>query len=124
MAKSPPPPVLIVEDDQGIRDIVKQLLEYHGFKTYTAVHGQDALDQLATLPELPLILMDVMMPVLDGWSTLAIIRQKPEWKKVPVVILSAGADTPQILDDPFLRFLRKPLRMAELVVLVQSLCPS
>ena len=114
--------ILIVEDDEVIRDVLSQLLEYQGYETHTAVNGKDAIEKLPSLSDPSLILMDLMMPVMNGWEMLAAIRLDPRWKKTPVVVLSAGGEAQQLLKDPYVRFLKKPLRMNALLQLVKSFC--
>ena len=114
--------VLIVEDDEVIRDVLQQLLQYQGYKTVTANHGKDALEKLDELECPALLLMDLMMPVMDGWELLANLRSNERFRRLPVIVLSAGAEGHELRDDPYARFLKKPLRMHSLLEMVQKLC--
>jgi CheY-like chemotaxis protein len=88
--------VLVVEDDDAIRDGLVELLSEHGYEAVGAVHGLDALNeamrmhQAGTPPRL--ILLDVMMPVMDGPSFRKQQLRIPELAKIPVVLISAYDD--------------------------------
>jgi CheY-like chemotaxis protein len=114
--------VLIVEDDEVIRDVLQQLLQYQGYATVTANHGKDALRKLEEQPCPALLLMDLMMPVMNGWELLAALRADERWRKLPVIVLSAGGEAHELAGDTHARFLKKPLRMHALLELVQKLC--
>jgi signal transduction histidine kinase/CheY-like chemotaxis protein len=81
--------VLIVDDDADVRAIVKETVEGAGMKAATAVNGRDALNWLAQHPQPALILLDLMMPEVDGFEFIEKIRQSGELDKVPVVVLTA-----------------------------------
>ena len=114
--------VLIVEDDEVIRDVLQQLLQYQGYPTVTATHGKDALQKLSGMSPPALLVMDLMMPIMNGWELLEHIRKDARWDKLPVIILSAGGEAQKLLDDPHVRFLKKPLRMNSLLEHVKALC--
>lgn len=116
--------VLIVEDDEVIRDVLQQLLQYQGYTTLTANHGKDALQKLGEITCPALLLMDLMMPVMNGWELLKLLRQDTRWEKLPVIILSAGGEANQLLDDPYVRFSRKPIRMHSLLDLLKTFVPQ
>ncbi|MGK5083923.1 response regulator [Bdellovibrionota bacterium FG-1] len=114
--------VLVVEDDEVIRSALEQILQYQGYQTFTAIHGQDALEKLKGLLPATLLIMDLMMPVMNGWELLAALRKDDRWKTLPVIILSAGSDAPSgPQSDPFVRFLKKPLRMQTLLSVVAEI---
>ena len=81
--------VLVVDDDADVRAIVKATVEKAGLKTAEAVNGQAALDWLAAHPRPALVLLDLMMPVMDGFAFLERVRANPATKAVPVVVLTA-----------------------------------
>ncbi|MBF2028803.1 MAG: ammonium transporter [Oscillatoriales cyanobacterium C42_A2020_001] len=84
----PPCPILLVEDDPSARELMRILLEKDGWAVIEAENGRVALNTLEkTLPEL--ILLDLMMPEVDGFSVLAELQQRPEWQSIPVIILTA-----------------------------------
>jgi CheY-like chemotaxis protein len=82
--------ILIVEDDRDTRELLQRTLEREGWKVYTASDGVDAIDYLARGNGIPdLILLDLMMPRLDGFGVLKALRENDAWAQIPVVILTA-----------------------------------
>jgi len=89
--------VLVVDDDADMRELLRVLLNAEGFRVMTACDGGDALRQLdGTCPSL--IVLDLMMPVLDGASFRFEQRRRPELRDIPVVCLSARHDVSQIAE--------------------------
>ncbi len=81
-------PVLLVEDDPATREMMQRTLEKERFLVRTAENGRLALDAIAR--EIPaFILLDLMMPVMDGFEFLRILRSNPEWQQIPVIVLTA-----------------------------------
>lgn len=121
---TPPPggPVLVVEDDTGIRESVCQILEDEGFPTVCACNGKEALATLRKMTPLPrLILLDLMMPVMNGWEFYELISRDKSMSFIPVVVMSA-----QDIDvyAGSLRLLRKPLALDQLLSTVNEICLS
>ena len=83
-----PATILIVDDEPFNVDYLEQELEDHGFRTVSAANGQEALDAVAAAPP-DLILLDVMMPGMDGPTTLERLRAMPQTAMVPVVFMTA-----------------------------------
>jgi CheY-like chemotaxis protein len=83
-------PILIVEDDEDIREALQGFLELQGYEVLVASHGREALDFLERLPQPALILLDMAMPVMGGHRVLTARSQAPTLQQVPVVIISAG----------------------------------
>jgi PAS domain S-box-containing protein len=81
-------PVLVVEDDASVREIVRRALSLEGLKVVEAANGIEALARLAESPP-SLILLDLMMPELDGFGFIDELRRSDEWAKIPVVVLTA-----------------------------------
>jgi CheY-like chemotaxis protein/anti-sigma regulatory factor (Ser/Thr protein kinase) len=80
--------VLLVEDDEPTREMMRRKLQKNGLEVVEAENGQVALERVAErIPDL--ILLDLMMPVMDGFQFAAELRKHPEWRKIPVVVLSA-----------------------------------
>jgi signal transduction histidine kinase/CheY-like chemotaxis protein len=86
--------VLVVEDDPASRDMLTRLLQKEGLRVMEAENGSVALEQLAT--QIPsLILLDLMMPVMDGFEFLSVIAQEPQLASIPVVVVTAKDLTPE-----------------------------
>ena len=87
------PRILLVDDDENIRDAFADALRFEGFAVESVVNGSDARDRLRMFPnERWLVLLDLMMPVLDGEMFLQLRRDDPLLACVPVIVLTAGGD--------------------------------
>ncbi len=84
--------VMIVEDDDEIRELLAEMLAEGGFHVSTARHGKDALQLLRTKPHPNIVLLDLMMPVMDGWQMRAEMLADPKLAAIPVIIVSGAAD--------------------------------
>ena len=116
--------ILIVEDDEVIREGLRDMLADEGYRVRTAAHGRAALQILATGPEPGLILLDLMMPVMDGWQTLAALNRRSADAAAPtaaVVVVSAAID--QSAPQGAARYMEKPIRLDTLLREVDRLCP-
>lgn len=113
--------VLVVEDDDEIRTSVADVLDIEGFDVQTAKNGLDALRQLqgGSLPDM--ILLDMMMPVMDGWQFMEELRKMNQSAQKPVVIFSAyGNPEGMAAELDVAGYLRKPFSVDELLAAVQS----
>jgi CheY-like chemotaxis protein len=90
MSSTPPGYILVVDDDADAREILSALAGAMGLKVRMAADGFEALEIAAEQPP-ALILLDLMMPHLDGFSVLAKLQSAPKTRKVPVVIVSASS---------------------------------
>jgi CheY-like chemotaxis protein len=81
-------PILIVEDDDATREGLKRILESRGWSVRCASHGQEALDLMSHIPT-GLLLLDLMMPKMDGFRLLEAFQSRKEWHQIPVIILTA-----------------------------------
>lgn len=87
--------ILLIEDDPLMSDLYRNIFELEGYIVNVAADGQDGLDQAkATNPDL--ILLDIMMPKMDGFQVLAYLKTNPDTSGIPVVILSNLADTQKV----------------------------
>lgn len=115
--------LLVVEDDEDLRESLQVLLERRGFHVLAAANGQEALS--AIRPEEPpcLIVLDLMMPIMDGWEMRARLLEDPRLARIPVVLLSgvadlhAAAETLEAVD-----YLVKPIDIGRLYQLVATHC--
>jgi CheY-like chemotaxis protein len=90
-------PVLLVEDDAETREVMARTLEKAGWTVSEAGNGQQALDIMSGLHP-RLILLDLMMPVMDGFDFLAAMRARPEWQHIPVIVITAKDLTADVRD--------------------------
>ncbi|HKD40021.1 MAG TPA: response regulator [Myxococcaceae bacterium] len=110
--------ILVVEDDDDIRDSLKELLEEEGYRVDTAANGQQALVKLQE-QELPqLILLDLMMPVMDGWQFQKELRAVPSLARLPVIVISASKFSREPLNAA--AFIPKPLDAGVLLETIES----
>jgi CheY-like chemotaxis protein len=109
--------VLLVEDDEAVRRSIAELLSDDGLDVVEASNGREALDLLAHMGELPrVILLDLMMPVMDGWTFRSRQLADARLAAIPVVILSATAGLPPEARELHINeFLRKPFDGAALL---------
>ena len=86
--------ILIVEDDPDTREMLERFLQLEGFEVRTAANGQIALQALQADSALNVILLDLMMPVMNGWQFRQAQAMDPKLSRIPVVVVSAaGAST-------------------------------
>ncbi|CAN5697272.1 hypothetical protein BH18ACI5_BH18ACI5_11660 [soil metagenome] len=116
-----PPTVLIVEDDQDTREMLTSFLQLEGYLTETATNGREALDRLAGGIKANVIVLDLMMPVMDGWQFRRRQTADAQLAKIPTIVVSAaGRDRmAQISADAYLA---KPIDMDELLSRVSQFC--
>ena len=93
---APTKTVLVVEDHADVRDSLLVYLEYKGVRALGAENGQDALDLLQRGERPCVILLDLMMPVMDGWEFRERQLQDPTLASIPVVLVTARGDAPAI----------------------------
>jgi HAMP domain-containing protein/signal transduction histidine kinase/DNA-binding response OmpR family regulator len=114
--------VLVVDDD--IRNIfaLNSLLERHNMQVITATNGQEAINLVENTPDLSLVLMDVMMPEMDGYETMRRIRSKQQFRLLPIIALTAKAmkgDREKCLEAGASDYVAKPVNTDQLLSLVR-----
>ena len=115
--------VLIIEDDPTIREVLVEVLGEHGYDAVGAANGREALDALDRSVDRPcVILLDLMMPVMDGRSFREQQLLRPELSGIPVIVLSAHLDHTITSDLHAAAYLRKPVRLAEVLRSVKTYC--
>ncbi len=114
--------VLIVDDSLEHQELLRIVLEGEGYCVHSALNGQEALDQLLTLEHLPdLILLDLMMPVMDGYAFRIRQLQTAGLADIPVVVMSASAFVEeQTRRLNALGFIKKPVDINELLRIVYA----
>ena len=115
--------VLVVDDDDVIRQLICVNLELEGFEVHMAVDGLDALEKVREVDP-AVVTLDIMMPRLDGWDAAARLRSDPETAHVKVVLLSARAQEADLKRGSRLgvdHYLTKPFDPDELITVVRRL---
>jgi CheY-like chemotaxis protein len=113
--------VLVVDDD--IRNIfaMTSLLEHEQMKVVTAESGREALEVLAKTPDVDIVLMDIMMPEMDGYDTMRAIRLKEDLKPLPIIALTAKAmkgDREKCIESGATDYITKPVDTEQLLILM------
>jgi CheY-like chemotaxis protein len=112
---------MIVDDDDDVRSSLVDLLRDDGYRTRCARNGIEALMQLEAAPP-DLILLDLIMPVMDGWTFRAIQLRTPELAQIPVVVMSGLADVETTADLVADAYLPKPTYAERVLGIVGALC--
>ena len=113
--------VLVVDDEFGVAEVLQSILEDEGYRVATAINGKQALARLLEwTPDL--IMLDYMMPIMDGTQTLAAIRKHPNFSAVPVIMMSSLEEAAvRETCTEYNRFLRKPFRAVAVLKMVAQL---
>jgi two-component system chemotaxis response regulator CheY len=114
--------VLLVEDDDDVREMMTVWLCMHGFRVHPAANGAAALNVLEVL-EPDVILLDLMMPVMSGWAFCEALASTPRPSSPPIVVVSALSNAPPLAIAPAAR-LNKPLDLATLLATIETIRPS
>jgi CheY-like chemotaxis protein/HAMP domain-containing protein len=114
--------LLVVDDD--IRNIfaLTTVLERHKMEVYSAESGQAAIDLLDKTPGINVVLMDIMMPEMDGYETMRAIRKMPKWKSLPIIALTAKAmkgDREKCIEAGASDYITKPVNTEQLLSLLR-----
>jgi CheY-like chemotaxis protein len=118
-ARTAPADVLLVEDDDFCRQALARLLEADGLAVAQAADGREALRLLREGPPPRLVLLDLVLPHVDGWQVAEALDRGP-W--LPVIVVSASADLPA--SPRIVGHFRKPIVVAELLRSVRRHCPD
>ena len=115
--------VLVVDDD--VRNIfaLSSALERRGMNVLTATTGREAIEMLNETPNVAIVLMDIMMPEMDGYQTMQAIRQEPRFRRLPIVALTAKAmkgDREKCLEAGASDYLAKPVNTEQLLASLRS----
>jgi HAMP domain-containing protein/CheY-like chemotaxis protein/signal transduction histidine kinase len=110
--------VLVVDDD--VRNIfaLSSVLERRGMTVLTAGTGREAIEMLERTPDIAIVLMDIMMPEMDGYETMQVIRQNPEFRRLPIIALTAKAmkgDREKCLEAGASEYMAKPVNTDQLL---------
>jgi CheY-like chemotaxis protein len=119
------PLLLVVDDERDIREALDFVLTLQGYQVLLASHGQEALDLLKGGVEPDLILLDLMMPVMNGMELLAAIRRDPRFLHVQVIVLTAFGNMTQTLQEQHLEIqdlIAKPFDVQILLTTIARSC--
>jgi len=114
--------VLVVDDD--VRNIfaLSSLLERHSMEVISASTGHEAIQLIESTPDLSIVLMDIMMPEMDGYETMRRIRKDPRFRLLPIVALTAKAmkgDRDKCLEAGASDYIAKPVNTEQLLSLLR-----
>ena len=120
-----PTPVLVIEDDGDLRESMVAILEACGYPALGAANGRDALSMLRNQPRRPgLIVLDLMMPVMDGWQFRIAQLKRDDLAAIPTVVCTARSDAEaRALSMGAIACIRKPIDFDSLLDLVEAHCP-
>jgi HAMP domain-containing protein/CheY-like chemotaxis protein/signal transduction histidine kinase len=110
--------VLLVDDDARNIFALSSVLERRGMNVVTATTGREAIECLAATPEVSIVLMDIMMPEMDGYQTMQAIREEAKWRRLPIIALTAKAmkgDREKCLQAGASDYLAKPVNTEQLL---------
>jgi HAMP domain-containing protein/CheY-like chemotaxis protein/signal transduction histidine kinase len=114
--------VLLVDDDARNIFALSSVLERRGMQVFTATTGREAIDLLTENPKISIVLMDIMMPEMDGYETIHNIRTRSEFRRLPIVALTAKAmkgDREKCLDAGASDYLAKPVNTEQLLTMLR-----
>jgi len=110
--------VLLVDDDARNIFALSSVLERRGMKVLSATTGSEAIALIDSTPDLAIVLMDIMMPEMDGYQTIARVRENPAYRRLPIVALTAKAmmgDREKCLEAGATDYLAKPVNIDQLL---------
>jgi CheY-like chemotaxis protein len=113
--------VLVVDDDPGVQRVMAKFLKLEGFTPAVAANGQEALAYLRGGGEACVIVLDLRMPVMDGWTFRKEQRLDPGLARIPIVVLS-GVEAERIPELEAVAAFRKPVSFPDIIDVVRRLC--
>lgn len=115
--------ILIVDDDPGIREILAMTLEFDGYNVSSVANGKEALEHLKSQNSPCLVLLDLMMPVMDGFTFIQTVERQKEMHHHPIVVVTAVPERILNLKKTY-QVMRKPIEPKHLERLVQMYCET
>ncbi len=112
--------VLIVEDEEGIRENLKQLIELEGYRVFTAINGEEGIRVLHKIERPCLILLDLLMPVMNGMEFLTAKSHDDMIAQIPVCVVSGVAEKPSLKGT--VGFVKKPIDLKILLKFIKRYC--
>ena len=114
--------ILVIDDDDDIRAVLAMVLDEAGFRVVTAANGREALEHLREDPQPDVILLDLMMPEMDGYQFRAEQQRDPALRAIPTLIVTAGTVTSRVEALGAEAILRKPVSLRRLVDTIRRFC--
>ncbi len=115
--------ILVVEDEEAILDVVSQAMKRHGFEVTTTNNGDSALEMAYSLyPDI--IILDIMLPKMDGWEVCRRLKSEEETRNIPIIMLTARREERDVVEGLNLGaddYMKKPFSLAELIARVRAL---
>lgn len=105
--------ILVIEDDYNIREVLRLALEFEGYEVVTAQNGKEGLEILENRSPPGLILLDLMMPIMNGWEFVNELKIRNIFNKIPIVVISAFSERAKTIDCT--EFVLKPLDLETLL---------
>lgn len=112
--------ILVVEDDDDIRNAIVDLLESEGYSAESAINGKEALEKLNQIEKPCLVLLDMMMPIMNGRQFLDVVMKDSRLAPIPILIVSAIADKANT--EGSVGFLKKPIDIDVVLDMVSQYC--
>lgn len=115
---------VVIEDDEDISFLLNFLLQKDGYEVRVAKDGRKAMEMIETEVAPQVVLLDIMLPFYDGFALLKVLRSKPDWKDVPVLMLTAksrGDDIDRAMLEGADDFIVKPFQPIELLSRIEQL---
>lgn len=112
--------ILVVEDDDDIRNVLTDLLESEGYKAYSARNGLEALEILKSIEHPCLVLLDMMMPIMNGREFIDQVKKDTRLAPIPILVVSAIADGTNTSGS--IGFLKKPIDIDVVLRVVSQYC--
>jgi two-component system, chemotaxis family, chemotaxis protein CheY len=111
--------ILLLEDELELRELVQEALELNGYEVVAVGDGQAALEAMDGIEHICMVLLDLLMPRMNGWAFFQKLRERPELADVPVVVHSSS---PTHAPAGVTRVLHKPMQLERLISVVQEYC--
>ncbi len=116
--------ILIIEDDPDVRNTLQEILEHQGFEVFAAANGEEGLARLQEGQSPCLILLDLMMPIMNGWEFLSTLKSQHQHylTSVPIVIVSAIGDLSSVQNEYNCSAMSKPVDLSGLIKIAEQAC--
>jgi two-component system chemotaxis response regulator CheY len=114
--------ILVIEDDINIREVLKSVLEFEGYSVETASNGKEGFDIIDAMKKPCLILLDLMMPIMDGWKFSELIAQDMLLSHIPIVAVTAFPKENMKNLDHVRTIIKKPVDIDLLMAQVETFC--